>query len=114
MYNDNRLKNLWTNGQYNLAAEPIGAVVSMLNEKLSRSDSHKLSSIREHWQKIVGDELFDLCFPSRIQSDILLVVGSTATVKFALEQMYRQAVLDHIRDLTGKRLKDLKCIVDTR
>lgn len=113
MYNDNRLQNLWTNGQYNLTAEPINDIVLTLRERFAGSDSNVLKAVKQNWQQIVGDELFDLCFPSRIQSDILKIAASTATVKFALEQMYRQTVLDHIRDLTGKRLKDLKCIVDT-
>ncbi|NLE30419.1 MAG: DUF721 domain-containing protein [Phycisphaerae bacterium] len=113
MYTDKRLQQLWLNVQRPLRYQPLGEIVDPMVSKLSNSRDKHLTKISNLWEKIVGADLADLAFPFALQSDILIVSVASPAVKFQIEQVYRQPILDQIRECTGKRLKDLKCTLKT-
>jgi predicted nucleic acid-binding Zn ribbon protein len=109
MYNDKRLHQLWLNVQYRQRYRALGEIIGPFREKLSDTRNKHLTEISEIWTDLVGPDLADLAFPCALRADILIVSVASPAVKFTIEQIYRQAILDQIRDQTGKRLKDIKC-----
>ncbi len=113
MYNDKRLHQLWINVQRPLRYQPLGELIDPIRDKFcSKKDTH-LTRIGALWPELVGPDLVDLCFPFGMQSDILIVSVASPAVKFTIEQLYRQSLLDQIREQTGKRLKGIKCLLKT-
>jgi len=84
-----------------------------LREKLSDTRNKHLTQISAVWAEIVGPDLADLAFPYALQTDILNVSVASPAVKFTIEQVYRQTILDQVRELTGKRLREVKCTLNT-
>lgn len=113
MYNDKRLHQLWLNVQYQQRYQPLGDIIAPLREKIADTRNKHLLQISEIWSEMVGPDICDLAFPYALRSDILVVSVASPAVKFTIEQIYRQAILEQVRDLTGKRLKDIKCTLTT-
>ena len=113
MFDDKRLSQLWENAQHPPRYDAVGNVVLSFQAQLDEFQTKKLSRIKTIWPQIVGDDLADLSFPCRLRSDILVITVSAPAVKFELEQVYREAILEQIRDLTGKGLRDIKCVLES-
>ncbi|MFA5865190.1 MAG: DciA family protein [Phycisphaerae bacterium] len=113
MYNDKRLHQLWLNCQYRQRYQPLGEIIAPLRTKLKDNRNKHLSQINAIWADIVGVDLADLAFPYDVHSGILIVSVASPAVKFTIEQIYRQAILDQVCEQTGKRLKDMKCTLST-
>ena len=113
MYNDKRLHQLWLNCQYRQRYQPLGEIVAPLRTKFADSRNKHLAMINAIWADLVGPDLADIAFPYKINADILIVSVTSAAVKFTVEQIYRQAILEQIREQTGKRIKDIKCTLNT-
>jgi len=69
--------------------------------------------INSIWADVVGPDLSDLAFPYALHSDILVISVTSPAVKFTVEQIYRQAILEQIREQTGKRIREIKCTLTT-
>jgi predicted nucleic acid-binding Zn ribbon protein len=113
MYNDKRLRQLWLNVQRPLRYQPLGELVAPIRDKFSTTRNTHLAKIGNIWHELVGPDLADLCFPFALQSDILIVSVASPAVKFTIEQIYRQSLLDQVREQTGKRLNGIKCILNS-
>jgi predicted nucleic acid-binding Zn ribbon protein len=111
MYNDKRLHQMWINVQRPLRYQPLGELINPIQDKICAKKDNHLTRIGSLWPELVGSDLADLCFPFAIQSDILIVSVASPAVKFTIEQMYRQSLLDQIKEQTGKRLKGVKCLL---
>jgi len=113
MYNDKRLHQLWLNVQYRQRYQPVGEIITPMREKLTDTRNKCLTQINAIWTDIVGSDLADLAFPYTLQTDTLMVSVASPAVKFTIEQVYRQTILDQVREQTGKRLRDIKCTLNT-
>ena len=112
MYTDKRLHQLWMNCQYRQRYQPVGELIVPLREKLSDNKDKQLAQINAIWTEIVGTDLADLAFPYALHSDILIISVTSPAVKFTVEQIYRQAILEQIREQTGKRIREIKCTLN--
>ncbi len=112
MYTDKRLHQLWMNCQYRQRSQPIGEMIIPLREKLTNTKDKQLAQINAVWVDIVGADLADLAFPYALQSDILIISVASPAVKFTVEQIYRQPILDQLREQTGKRIREIKCTLN--
>jgi hypothetical protein len=112
MYTDKRLHQLWMNCQYRQRYQPVSELIVPFREKLSDRKNKQLAQINSIWTDIVGPDLADLAFPYALNSDILIISVASSAVKFTVEQIYRQAILEQIREQTGKRIREIKCTLN--
>ncbi len=112
MYNERHLENLWRNRQRRVNYVPLKDVIGGINDNLQKLGSSRLAKLKTNWAEVVGDELTGLCFPLHLKSDILTIAVYSSAVRFHLEQFHRQAVIERICEVVGKKVRDIKCIVD--
>jgi len=93
--------------------QPLGEIIAPIRDGLTRTPNKQLARISDLWVEIVGSDIADLAFPLALQCDILIVSVASPAVKFTMDQIYRQAIIDQVRDQTGKRIKDIKCVLST-
>jgi len=113
MYTDKRLHQLWLNIRRPRRYQPVGELLSPLRNQLSDPRKRGLDRIHAAWPEIVGPDLADLAFPSALQSDILIISVASPAVKFTVEQIYRSAILTQVREVAGKRIRDIKCTLSS-
>jgi hypothetical protein len=90
----------------------IRPTILAIQKDLTGRRSKKLSGIAAVWNDALGDDLANLAFPYELQSDILKVSVSSPSVRFTIEQLLKQAIIEQLNELSGSKIRDIKCIFD--
>ena len=107
--NDRRMEKMVESRQVKITYKSIGELTEQIKEKIDKNTHPKLQALKELWPEIIGSELADLAFPYAVRDDILIVSVTTSSVKFTIEQMHKQVLLEQSREILGKYLRDIKC-----
>ncbi len=111
MPNDRQLSWLAQNKRRKRVPAPIGEAINIFKQQLDKADSSKLSGAQLNWERIVGTELADLSFPSKLRNGILTVSVATSAATFMLEQLHRTAIVQQLQTELGRQVRDIKCVL---
>lgn len=113
MVTDQQLRQLAENRQRRATYTSLSELVDCTARHLNQSDHRRLKKAQELWLEVVEPELSALAFPSALRNGVLVVSVAEPAAKFTIEQIYRTPLLEQLRSVLGRSVRDIKCVLQS-